>query len=454
MVKKIFIIFAVVFLIGLLGAKEPVINKTIQAPPYEPRDDVLLQEGFENGSIPTGWTQSYVNGTIDWDYQNGGYSGNPASAHTGSYNAIFHYDDYSAYTTKLVTSAINLYGVYDAELSFWLAMVDWAGDLDELHVYYKTSSGGSWNLLQSYTTEVADWTQMTLTLPNVSSTYYIAFEGVANYGYGVCIDDVMVTGTLPGNDLINEDFSGGSIPTGWSVMGDGTTNWEVISSSYAGGSSPELEFDWSPEFTGISYFTSPILSTAGHSYLYLNYNHMLDDYSGTDYSIGVVTTSNGGNSWNIAHEVFPTGDIGPENVSLTINTPDVGSNSFQIAFFFDGYSYDLDYWYIDDIVLSTSTHSGNIVSLRNKLIGNYPNPFNPSTTIAFSLLEPGNVSINIFNVKGEKVKTLVNQNFSAKEHSIVWNGTDDNGRRVASGVYFYRMISNDYSSSRKMILMK
>jgi hypothetical protein len=295
---------------------------------------------------------------------------------------------------------------------------------------------------------------MTLTLPNVSSTYYIAFEGVANYGYGVCIDDVMVTGTLPGNDLINEDFSGGSIPTGWSVMGDGTTNWEVISSSYAGGSSPELEFDWSPEFTGISYFTSPILSTAGHSYLYLNYNHMLDDYSGTDYSIGVVTTSNGGNSWNIAHEVFPTGDIGPENVSLTINTPDVGSNSFQIAFFFDGYSYDLDYWYIDDIVLSTSTHSGNIVSLRNKLIGNYPNPFNPSTTIAFSLLEPGNVSINIFNVKGEKVKTLVNQNFSAKEHSIVWNGTDDNGRRVASGVYFYRMISNDYSSSRKMILMK
>jgi len=85
---------------------------------------------------------------------------------------------------------------------------------------------------------------------------------------------------------------------------------------------------------------------------------------------------------------------------------------------------------------------------------NYPNPFNPSTTIAFDVAKEGKVCIEVFNIKGQKVKTIVNETYGVGKHSVVWNGDDLHGRSVGSGVYFYRMTSGDYNSVRKMILMK
>ncbi|MBN2828779.1 MAG: T9SS type A sorting domain-containing protein [Candidatus Cloacimonetes bacterium] len=88
------------------------------------------------------------------------------------------------------------------------------------------------------------------------------------------------------------------------------------------------------------------------------------------------------------------------------------------------------------------------------LNGNYPNPFNPETTIAFSLKEAGNVKIEIYNIKGQRINTLVNEVRNAGNHSIVWKGTDSDNRNVASGVYFYRMESQEYTNTKKMLLMK
>jgi hypothetical protein len=85
---------------------------------------------------------------------------------------------------------------------------------------------------------------------------------------------------------------------------------------------------------------------------------------------------------------------------------------------------------------------------------NYPNPFNPSTTIAFDMATSGRVSIEIYNIKGQKVRTLVNGYITSGEHTVVWNGNDDAGRPTASGVYFYRMQTESFSSIRKMLLMK
>jgi hypothetical protein len=89
-----------------------------------------------------------------------------------------------------------------------------------------------------------------------------------------------------------------------------------------------------------------------------------------------------------------------------------------------------------------------------KLKGNYPNPFNPETTINFSLNEAGPVELAIYNIKGQKIKTLVNETLPAQNYNIVWNGRDDNNQQVSSGVYFYRMNTSTYTSTRKMILMK
>nr|HPR17163.1 FlgD immunoglobulin-like domain containing protein [Candidatus Cloacimonadota bacterium] len=96
----------------------------------------------------------------------------------------------------------------------------------------------------------------------------------------------------------------------------------------------------------------------------------------------------------------------------------------------------------------------NLIPAVTSLEGNYPNPFNPTTTIRFGLTTDENVNLVIYNTKGEKVKTLVNNELEAGYHNFVWNGLDDNGKQSASGVYFYKMQTEKYQSTKKMILMK
>ena len=85
---------------------------------------------------------------------------------------------------------------------------------------------------------------------------------------------------------------------------------------------------------------------------------------------------------------------------------------------------------------------------------NYPNPFNPTTTISFDLAKPGPVTIDVFNIKGQKMQALVDNSFTAGQHSITWDGTDSKGKPVASGVYFYRMTTPKSTLIHKMLLMK
>ena len=112
---------------------------------------------------------------------------------------------------------------------------------------------------------------------------------------------------------------------------------------------------------------------------------------------------------------------------------------------------------VDDVTIDApggTDNDNNDIAVVSQLKGNYPNPFNPETTIAFSTKENGPVSIDIYNIKGQKVKALVSENMQAGPHTVVWNGTNDNGKSVSSGVFFYRMKSGKYSSTKKMILMK
>ncbi|MCL2064718.1 MAG: T9SS type A sorting domain-containing protein [Candidatus Cloacimonetes bacterium] len=94
------------------------------------------------------------------------------------------------------------------------------------------------------------------------------------------------------------------------------------------------------------------------------------------------------------------------------------------------------------------------VSYQTILVNNFPNPFNPATTIAFELAVDSIVSIDIFNVRGQRMKTLANEHFGVGFHSVEWNGTDDNGRSVGSGIYFYRMVSGDFTDVKRMVLLR
>ena len=88
------------------------------------------------------------------------------------------------------------------------------------------------------------------------------------------------------------------------------------------------------------------------------------------------------------------------------------------------------------------------------LHANYPNPFNPETTIAFDLPQAGRVELQVFDLLGQTVRTLLAQELSAGGHQVVWNGLDASGARVSSGVYFYRLQAGSQVQMRRMLLLK
>ncbi len=85
---------------------------------------------------------------------------------------------------------------------------------------------------------------------------------------------------------------------------------------------------------------------------------------------------------------------------------------------------------------------------------NYPNPFNPQTTISYSIQEDNHVNLQVYNIKGQLVRTLVNQMEQKGNHSVVWTGKDDQGKSVSSGVYLYRLSSGTTNLTKKMLLLQ
>lgn len=88
------------------------------------------------------------------------------------------------------------------------------------------------------------------------------------------------------------------------------------------------------------------------------------------------------------------------------------------------------------------------------LYQNHPNPFNPTTKIEFSLPQPSEVKLEIFNITGQKVAMLINGPYEAGTHSITWDGRDSHGQSVASGIYFYHLQAEQFSATRKMVMLK
>ncbi|MDP3115324.1 MAG: T9SS type A sorting domain-containing protein [Candidatus Cloacimonadaceae bacterium] len=93
-------------------------------------------------------------------------------------------------------------------------------------------------------------------------------------------------------------------------------------------------------------------------------------------------------------------------------------------------------------------------SLSGLSLYNYPNPFNPSTTICYRVPESGKVKLSIYNLKGQLVRILLNEPKQSGNHQLIWNGDDQAGNMVSSGVYFTRIESNGKSSMHKMLLVK
>jgi hypothetical protein len=107
-----------------------------------------------------------------------------------------------------------------------------------------------------------------------------------------------------------------------------------------------------------------------------------------------------------------------------------------------------------DLVTPSGVAQDPNVPLSYALDQNYPNPFNPSTMITYSVPQKVSVRIDIYNILGQRVSSLVNQEQVAGTHSLVWNGHDNRNIQVSSGVYFLKMQAGSFSDIKKMLLMK
>ncbi|MDD4309975.1 MAG: T9SS type A sorting domain-containing protein [Candidatus Cloacimonetes bacterium] len=101
-----------------------------------------------------------------------------------------------------------------------------------------------------------------------------------------------------------------------------------------------------------------------------------------------------------------------------------------------------------------ANEDNSVIPVTNLLAQNYPNPFNPETTISFDMPKAAPATLAVYNVKGQLVKNLFNGTAAFGKNSVVWNGTDNNGTKVTSGLYFYRLSTDSKVETRKMMLMK
>ena len=154
-------------------------------------------EGFEHHerNFPPCWTQQHIVGSqLRWSVVPGNF-GSPGTTVEGSFKAVFSEAGGGAnrgHRTKLILPPFDLSELVVPALSFWHVQRPFMTDLNVLRVFYRTSSTGTWTLLQEYISAVNEWTERTIALPNASATFYIAFEGQFQWGEPIMIDNISV----------------------------------------------------------------------------------------------------------------------------------------------------------------------------------------------------------------------------------------------------------------------
>ncbi|HCY01020.1 MAG TPA: hypothetical protein DG754_12845, partial [Bacteroidales bacterium] len=233
--------------------------------------------------------------------------------------------------------------------------LSWEAPTAGLNGGYFTETGVTYNVLRYPGAVLVSEDQAGLTFTETLVTpgfyhYEVIASNAVGIGGSATSNDLLI-----GNFIIYEMFDGAELPEGWTTMGLGLTNWKAVNSNKAGGDANEIELSWFPSFTGASYFASPVINTTTYYSLTLNYKDLFDDYNTNPKTIGVKTTIDGGATWLVVHEeAMANGNvnIGPRDTEVVIDNEHVGNPNFQLAFFYDGYTFDIDGWYIDNVTLT------------------------------------------------------------------------------------------------------
>jgi hypothetical protein len=141
----------------------------------------------------------------------------------------------------------------------------------------------------------------------------------------------------------------------------------------------------------------------------------------------------------------PSNPYDNSNQRLTLQTTQIRTGNELVNSNRTWYSYE---------GLELSTETDDRIPLEFSLNQNFPNPFNPNTTISFDLANDSHVLINIYDMTGKIIRTLVDHNMKSGQKMIDWNGKDDDGKSVSGGLYLYNLNTDNYSQTRKMVLIK
>ena len=155
--------------------------------------------------------------------------------------------------------------------------------------------------------------------------------------------------------LLNETFDSMTMPEGWSIIGDGQENWFMSETNKAGGDPGEIYLYYHPIFyLGISRLTTPPIDLTGIPSVTVSFKHYFDNFSTWVSSLGIATSSDNGNTWNTAWTQEYSTD-GQYSINQVVATEDMGKDNVIFCIYFDGSTSNIDYWYFDDITISTET---------------------------------------------------------------------------------------------------
>ncbi len=296
------------------------------------------------------------------------------------------------------------------------------------------------------------FTFITITIALLCATFLSA-QNVPNGGFENWTDnepDDWGTTNIPGSDVITKSidaFSGSFAARGQSIEVN-RDNLPV-----------EMVADGPPEGLRVGFPISP------QQFTRMTFRYKLDN-GNNDHLVAIVSIRNtdsltmglgsiviedkSTDSWSLATVLIDYTEVGGTPgfavVQFVLEDRTGGDPPSRDAFFI-----------IDDVELSLATAINDdnpIVPDKSHLYNNYPNPFNPETTIKYHLAKSSQVRLIIYNQLGQVVTTLVNEHQSAGAKTVSWDGMDISGTQLSSGVYIYRIEAGDFVASKKMMLLK
>lgn len=263
--------------------------------------------------------------------------------------------------------------------------------------------------------------------------------------------------------LFNDDFEG-SLGS-WTRAGTGgSANWDTTSATYHSATHCLTDSRTGNYVNNVNRYAQMATGVNLQTYTgaTVTWWEKYSTEGGYDYC-RPEKSIDGGSTWTALIPAYS--GLGPDWQKVTV---DVSQHCGAVADFRIRFRITSDVavvadgWYVDDVIIygykpATGVESGNTVSataLETMLMPAAPNPTGDRTAISFHLSAPGRVSLGIYDVAGRLVRTLVSENRTAGHHKAAWDGRDNDGKPATNGVYFYRLTVGDYTSTRKLIIVR